>query len=45
MVLVGFSGGAGVKNPLVNARDTGSILPGPGRSQMLGATKPMCHNY
>ena len=44
MVLVGFSGGAGVKNPLVNARDTGSI-PGPGRSQMLGATKPMCHNY
>ena len=29
----GFPGGAVVKNPPANARDTGSI-PGPGRSHM-----------
>ena len=29
----GFSSGSVVKNPPVNARDTGSI-PGPGRSHM-----------
>ena len=40
----GFPGGAVVKNPPANAGDTGSS-PGPGRSHMPGATKPMRHNY
>ena len=48
-----FPGGAGVKNPPVNAGDTGSI-PGPGRSHMPAAdqlslcattTEPACCNY
>ena len=30
----GFPGDSGVKNPLANAGDTGSI-PGPGRSHMV----------
>ena len=33
-VSLGFSGGAVVKNPPANARDTG-LSPGPGRSHML----------
>ena len=40
----GFPGGAVVKNPPANAGDTGSS-PGPGKSHMRGATKPMPHNY
>ena len=40
----GFPGGAVVGNPPANAGDTGSI-PGPGRSHMPGATKPVRHNY
>ena len=40
----GFPGGAVVKNPPANAGHTGSS-PGPGRSHMPGATKPMSHNY
>ena len=39
-----FPGGTVVKNPPANAGDTGSI-PGPGRSHMHRATKPMRHNY
>ena len=37
-------GGAVVKNLPANAGDTGSS-PGPGRSHMLGAAKPVHHNY
>ena len=37
-------GGPVVKNPPANARDTSSI-PGPGKSHIVGATKPMRHNY
>ena len=40
----GFPGGAVVKNPPANAGDTGSS-PGPGRSHMPRATKPVHHNY
>ena len=40
----GFFGGSVVKNPGANVGDTGSI-PGPGRSHMRGATKPVYHNY
>ena len=39
-----FPGGTVVKNPPANAEDTGSI-PGPGRSHMPRATKPMHHNH
>ena len=39
-----FSDGSLVKNLPASAGDTGSV-PGPGRSHMLGTTKPMCHNY
>ena len=35
--------GAVDKNLPANGRDTGSIT-GPGRSNMPGATKPVCHN-
>ena len=42
--LRGFPGGAVVKSPPADAGDTGSS-PGPGRSHMRGATKPMRHNY
>ena len=40
----GFLGGAVLKNPPANAGDTGSI-PGPERSHMRRATKPVYHNY
>ena len=43
-IFLGFPGGAVVENPPANAGDTGSS-PGPGRSHMHGATKPVCHNY
>ena len=39
-----FPGGAVVKNPPANAGDTGSS-PGPGRSHMRGAAKPVSHSY
>ena len=39
-----FPGGAVVKNPPANAGHMGSS-PGPGRSHMHGATKPVLHNY
>ena len=39
-----FPGGAMIKNPPANAGDTGSS-PGPGRSHILRATKPVHHNY
>ena len=42
--ILGFPGGAVVKNPPVNAGDMGSS-PGPGRPTCRGATKPVCHNY
>ena len=41
---LGFPGGAVVKNPPANAGDTVSS-PGPGRSHVRGATKPVRHNY
>ena len=44
MLLRDFPGGTVVKNPPANAGDTGSI-PGPGRSHMGRATKPVCHSY
>ena len=40
----GFPGGPVVKSPPANAGDTGS-LPGPGRSQVPWATKPVHRNY
>ena len=40
----GFPGGAVVENLPANAGDTGSS-PGPGRSHMPRATKPVRHNY
>ena len=40
--IVGFPGGAVVKNPRANAGDVGSS-PGPGRCHR--ATKPVRHNY
>ena len=43
MFIEGFPGGSVVKNPPANAEDTGST-PGPGRSHMRKAPKPMCHN-
>ena len=39
-----FPGSLEVKNLLANAGDRGWI-PGPGRFQCHGATKPMHHNY
>ena len=39
-----FPGGPVVKNPPANAGDMG-LIPGLGRSHVLGATKPVCHNY
>ena len=39
-----FPSGPVVKNPPANAGDTGSI-PGPGRSHMPRATKPVHHDY
>ena len=44
MMVWDFPRGTAVKNPPDNAGDMRSI-PGPGRSHMPGATKPMCHNY
>ena len=44
MLILGFPGGTVVKNPPANARDMG-LSPGPGRSHMRRATKPMHHNY
>ena len=44
MACVGFPGGTVVKNPPANEGDTG-LSPDPGRSHVLWATKPMCHNY
>uniref|UniRef100_A0A8C9BX92 Copper homeostasis protein cutC homolog n=1 Tax=Phocoena sinus TaxID=42100 RepID=A0A8C9BX92_PHOSS len=41
---MGLPGGTVVKNPCANAGDTGSS-PGPGRSHMHGAPKPVYHNY
>ena len=43
-MLKGFPGGSVVKNPPAKAGDMGLIL-GPRRSHMLGAPKPMCHDY
>ena len=40
----GFPDGSVVKSMPANAGDTGSI-PDPGRPHVLGATKPICHNY
>ena len=40
----GFPGGAVVKNPPVNAGDTGQALVWEDPTHG-GATKPMCHNY
>ena len=40
----GFPGGSVVKNPPANAREMG-LIPGLGKSHMLGAAKSMCHNY
>ena len=40
----GFSGGIVVKNPPASTGDMGSS-PGPGRSHMCRATKPLRHNY
>ena len=40
----GVLGGPMIKNLPCNAGDMGSI-PGPGRSHMPGATKPMHHNF
>ena len=39
-----FVGGPAVKNPPANPGDTG-LIPGPGRSHMPWATKPMHYNY
>ena len=39
-----FPGGVVVKNLPASAGDTGTS-PGPGRSHMPGATKPVRHNY
>ena len=39
-----FPRGAVVKNPPANAGNMGST-PGPGRSHMRRATKPVHHNY
>ena len=39
----GFPGGSVDKNPPANAGDI-SLIPGPGRSHMPWATKPMHHN-
>ena len=39
-----FPGGTVVKNLPANSGDMGSS-PGPGRTHMPHATKPMCHNY
>ena len=39
----GFFGGSVIKNPPVNAGDTGSN-PDLGGSHMPGVTKPLCHN-
>jgi len=39
-----FPGGPVVKDPPANAGDMG-LIPGLGRSHVLGATKPVCHNY
>ncbi|XP_059890264.1 copper homeostasis protein cutC homolog isoform X2 [Delphinus delphis] len=41
---MGLPGGTVVKNPRANAGDTDSS-PGPGRSHMHGAPKPVYHNY
>ena len=38
----GFPGGTVVRSSPANAVD---LIPGPGRSQCHGATKPMYHNY
>ena len=40
----GFSGGSVVTNLLANAGDRG-LIPGLGRFHMLGAAKPVRHNY
>ena len=40
---LGFPGGSVGKNPPADGGDAGSI-PGPGRSDMRGAAKPVRHN-
>ena len=42
--MVYFPGGTVVKNPPVNAGDTG-LIPGPGRSYMPQSTEPTHHNF
>ena len=42
--LLGFPGGSVLKNPSVNAEDTGST-PDPGDLTSCWAAKPVCHNY
>ena len=39
-----FPGGPVVKKPPANAGDT-ELIPGPGRFDMLGATKPVHRNH
>ena len=39
-----FPGGTVVKNPPANAGDV-DLSPGPGRSHIRGATKPVNHSY
>ena len=41
--MLGFPGGSVGKNPPADGGDAGSI-PGPGRSDMRGAAKPVRHN-
>ena len=42
-ILWGFPGGSVVKKPPVNAGNM-NLIPGPRRSHMDGATKPVCRN-